>query len=285
MPDGILDYIENNLKQDLTLVDLSRKYHYSPRQLYYYLHEITGMPIMTYIRKRKLINAAREIAIGRKMYDVATDYGFETQAGFYKAFIQCIGCTPSEFHTHYQLRQLKKINPKLQLIRKESETMVETAEIMIRKMETNDAKSLWENIFSGNTPEEVKKRVEQNLAEMDEGNSVALVAVLEENVIGTVLAKKSQHILSLNRCELADVVINPAFWRQGLGKRLCLECFSHAKQMGCDYVLSHCRNDGTECFYGALGMEECGRIPKGIREPWGEKKVYDELIFYKCLSC
>ena len=111
LTEEILDYIEENLKENLTLVDLSRQYHYSPRQLYYYLHEITGMPIMTYIRQRKLVNAAREIALGRKMYDVAVDYGFETQAGFYKAFLQCIGCTPSEFQNHHKLWQLKQISP------------------------------------------------------------------------------------------------------------------------------------------------------------------------------
>ena len=45
--DEILEYIEENLKEKLTLVELSGRFHYSPRQLYYYLHEITGMPIMT----------------------------------------------------------------------------------------------------------------------------------------------------------------------------------------------------------------------------------------------
>lgn len=97
--DEILDYIENNLKRDLTLVELSRRYHYSVRKLYYCLYDITGMPIMTYIRRRKLVNAAGEIARGRKMYDVAIDYGFETQAGFYKAFVQCIGVPPVNFKT------------------------------------------------------------------------------------------------------------------------------------------------------------------------------------------
>lgn len=278
--DDILDYIEDNLKRDLTLVELSGRYHYSPRQLYYYLHGITGMPVMSYIRRRRLVNAAREIALGRKIYDVAVDYGFETQAGFYKAFVQCIGCTPSEFQNHQQLRQLKKVDPKLLSFREESAKMTE---IEIRKMELSDVKSLWENIFSGNTPEEVKERVQLNLTEMNAENCVALVAALGENVIGTALIRKSQHILSLNRCELVDVVVNPAFQGQGLGRKLCMECFRHAKLMGCDYVLTSCRNNGTENFDRALGMEECGRIPNGIQEPWGEKNVFDELIFYRKL--
>ena len=276
----ILDYIEENIKENLTLVELSRRYHYSPRQLYYYLHEITGMPIMTYVRQRKLVNAAQEIALGRKIYDVAVDYGFETQAGFYKAFLQCIGCTPSEFQNHHKLRQLKQISTKLLSIR---EGLEEMNEIEIRKMVLSDSKGLWENIFSGNTPEEVKERVQNNIAEMDAGNCIALVASVDENIIGTALVKKSPHILSSNRCELADVVVNPAFQRQGIGTKLCQECFCYAKQIGCDYVLTSCRNNGTERFDQALGMEDCGKIPGGILEPWGDKKVFDELLFYKRL--
>ncbi len=276
----ILEYIEENLKENITLVELSGRYHYSPRQLYYYLHEITGMPIMAYIRQRRLVNAAQEIAAGRKMYDVAMEYGFETQAGFYKAFLQCIGCTPSEFLNHHKLRQLNQVGTKLLSVK---EGLEEMNEINIRRMTLSDVKSLWENIFFGNTPEEVRERVQKNIAEMDAGTSIALVASLDDNIIGTALVKKSPHILSSNRCELFDVVVNPAFQRMGVGTKLCLECFVQAKQMGCDYVLSYCRNNGTEHFDQALGMQECGRIPGGILEPWGDKKVFDELIYYKQL--
>lgn len=278
--DDILDYIELNLKRDLTLAELSTRYHYSARQLYYYLRSITGMPIMSYIRKRKLVNAAREISLGRRIYDVAMDYGFETQAGFYKAFTQCIGCTPSEFRNHCQLQQLKKVDSKLLLIRKEQDIM---EEIQIRKMEITDAKSLWENIFSGNTPEEVKERVQKNIAEMEAGNCAALVAVIDSHVIGTVLAKKSQYVLTSHRCELYDVVVNPAFQKQGLGRKLCQEAFACARQMNCTQAIVTCRNNGDELFYKAIGMEQCGRIPGGFLEPWGEGNVYDALIFYKQL--
>ncbi len=280
----ILDYIEENLKQDLTLEELSQRYHYSPRQLYYYLHTITGMPVMAYVRKRKLISAAREIGFGRKMYDVAMDYGFETQAGFYKAFLQCIGCTPSEFRRHQRLRHEKRIAAKLLSVKEAQETMGKNSTLItIRKMEEDDAKSLWENIFSANTPEEVKLRVQSNIAKMAAGNCVALVATADGHVIGTALAERSQHILSSNRCLLSDVIVNPAFQRQGLGKRLCEEIFVYARQMGCDYAVTYCRSNGTELFDMAIGMEQCGRIPGGVREPWGEEKTYDELIFYKQL--
>lgn len=278
--DDILDYIEHNLKRKLTLKELSERYHYSPRQLYSYVHDFTGMPVMAYIKKRRLVNAALEISFGRKMYDTAMDYGFETQAGFYKAFLRYMGCTPREFRRHRQLQQQRKIEPGLLSVRKEQKNM---EKVQIRRMESGDAKSLWENIFSGNTPEEVTKRVQKNISEMNAGNCVALAAVIDSHVIGTVLVTKSQHVLTSRRCELADVVVNPAFQKQGLGTKLCQEAFACARQMGCNHAVATCRSDGTELFYRAAGMELCGRIPGGITEPWGEQNSYDELIFYKKL--
>ena len=279
-PDDILNYIENNLKEDFTLEDLSQKYHYSIRQLYYDFHNIMGMPIMAYVRKRRLYSAAMEIALGRKMYDAAMDYGFDTQAGFYKAFLQCIGCTPSESRRHHQLRQHKKIQAKLLAVREGKKDM---NEINIRKMKLEDAKSLWENIFSANTPEEVRLRVQNSVEKMEAGDYIALVAAAEDQIVGTIIAEKSQYILHSHKCELSDVIVNPAFQKRGLGKRLCHEAFAHAKQMGADYVTTSCRGDGSEHFYKAIGMEQCGRIPDGIREPWGEERVYDEFFFYKKL--
>lgn len=279
-PEHILNFIESNLKERFTLEALSQRCHYSPRQLSYYLHDLTGMPVMGYVRMRRCIHAAEEIALGRRMYDAAMDYGFETQAGFYKAFLQCIGCTPSEYRRHCQLREHRRLHAKLLEVKEAWKNM---DEIKIRKMKIEDAKSLWENIFSANTPEEVKQRVQTTVEQMEKGERIALVAVAKGQVVGTALVEKAQHILYPNRGNLADVVVNPAFQRQGLGTRLCLEAFAHAREMGCDYVISTCRGNGTEFFDMAIGMEQCGRIPGGIREPWGNGKVYDEIVFYKKL--
>ena len=279
-PEYILNYIEANLKENFTLEELSQRCHYSPRQLSHYLHVLTGMPVMTYIRKRKCIHAAEEVALGRRMYDTAMDYGFETQAGFYKAFLRCFGCTPREYRRHCQLRKHRKLHPKLL---KAKEAWKSMEEIEIRKMSAEDAKSLWENIFSANTPEEVNQRVQTTVEKMENRQRIALVAVANGQVVGTALVEKSQYVLYPNRGDLMDVVVNPAFQRQGLGKRLCLEAFAYAREMGCDYVISTCRSDGTELFDMALGMEQCGRVPGGIKEPWDDGKVYDEVIFYKKL--
>ena len=68
------------------------------------------MPVMNYIRYRRLLRAAGEIAQGRKLFDVAVDYGFETQAGFYKAFIREFGYTPTEFLNMSKKKKPYRIN-------------------------------------------------------------------------------------------------------------------------------------------------------------------------------
>ena len=277
----LLAYIEQNIKEDISLVDLAQIVHYSPRQIYYIIKEATGMPVMSYIRYRRLVNAAVEIAQGRKLFDVALDYGFETQAGFYKAFLLQIGCSPKEYQYHEQLHLSGKNYPSIEKLATEAEIM---DEIMIRRVKQSDARSIWENIFSRNTPEEVEQRIAESIKEMEAGRRVHLVAVLENNVIGNIVLLKEQHVLYSHRCNLGDVVVNPAFQKQGLATRLFEEACMEAAEQGFSYVTTTCRGDGTEQFYKSLGMEECGRIPNGIYEPWGEFKRYDEIILMKELG-
>lgn len=279
--DKLLAYIEQNIKEDLSLVDLAEVVHYSPRQIYYMIKEATGMPVMSYIRYRRLIKAAAEIAQGRKLIDVAVDYGFETQAGFYKAFLLQIGCSPKEYQYHEQLHLLHKNYPFIEKMAMEDSIM---DEIKIRKVKQSDVRSIWENIFSRNTPEEVDQRIAESIKEMEAERRIHLVAELEGNVIGNIMLVKEQHVLYSHRCRLDDVVINPAFQKQGLATRMFEEACKYASELKFYCVTTTCRGDGTELFYKSLGMKECGRIPDGIFEPWGEYKKYDEIILMKKLE-
>ncbi|WP_309472248.1 effector binding domain-containing protein [Paenibacillus sp. YN15] len=61
---------------------------------------LVGTPIMAYVTRRKLEFALYDLSQGRKVIDVAMDYGFGTHAGFTKAFKKCFGYPPSLFHMH-----------------------------------------------------------------------------------------------------------------------------------------------------------------------------------------
>ena len=88
-----LDYIEENLKCEITARELCERAGFSLFHYYRLFHTAVGMPVMQYILRRKLLNAIYEISRGEKMIDVALAYGFETHAGFYKAFVRELGCT------------------------------------------------------------------------------------------------------------------------------------------------------------------------------------------------
>ena len=59
-----------------------------------------GFSLMEYVRNRKLFYAASDLAGGRKIVDIAFDYGFETHSGFTKAFTRYFGCAPEKYRTH-----------------------------------------------------------------------------------------------------------------------------------------------------------------------------------------
>ncbi len=110
-----IDYIEDNLKSEITAKELSDMAGFSLFHYYRLFQSAVGMPVMQYILRRKLLNALYDMHCGKKMISVALLYGFETQAGFYKAFVREFGYTPTEF-----LNISKKKKPyRINLLKKE----------------------------------------------------------------------------------------------------------------------------------------------------------------------
>lgn len=105
-----IDYIEDNLKTDITAKELSEIAGFSLFHYYRLFQSAVGMPVMQYITRRKLLNALYDMHCGEKMIAVAFDYGFETQAGFYKAFVREFGYTPTEFLNMSKKRKPYRIN-------------------------------------------------------------------------------------------------------------------------------------------------------------------------------
>lgn len=105
-----IDYIEVNLKAEITPKELSDMAGFSLFHYYRLFQSAIGMPVIQYIVHRKLINAIYEIGCGRKMIDVALEYGFDTYAGFYRAFKREFGCTPSAFLKRHKIKKPYKIN-------------------------------------------------------------------------------------------------------------------------------------------------------------------------------
>ena len=105
-----IDYIEDNLKCDITAQELSERAGFSLFHYYRVFQTATGLSVMQYILRRRLLNAIYEIKCGDKMIDVALLYGFDTHAGFYKAFVREFGCTPTQYLKQHRVKKPYRID-------------------------------------------------------------------------------------------------------------------------------------------------------------------------------
>lgn len=91
----IIDYIEENLYNKISLDNLSLHTGISK----YYLHRIfkslTGESIIEYVQGRKLTCSINElINTNMRIIDIALNYGFDYEQSYIRAFKKCFGCTP-----------------------------------------------------------------------------------------------------------------------------------------------------------------------------------------------
>ena len=107
---GIIDYIENNLRTEITASELAELAGYSVFHFYRVFQGMTGMPVMQYILRRKLLNAIYDIGSGRKKTETVAEYGFDTYAGFYKAFVREMGYTPAGYLREFRTKKPYRIN-------------------------------------------------------------------------------------------------------------------------------------------------------------------------------
>lgn len=93
----ILDHIEENLRSELNTGELAAMAGYSAWHFNRLFRSATGMSPGHYILYRRLIHAGYAISRGGSGIDTALEFGFDTYAGFYRAFVREFGCTPSEY--------------------------------------------------------------------------------------------------------------------------------------------------------------------------------------------
>jgi AraC family transcriptional regulator len=100
MVQSILDEIDNRITENIRVDELARAANYSVYHFCRVFMALTGTPVMNYVIRRKLEYALHELSQGGRIIDVAMDFGFETHAGFTKAFKKCFGYPPSLHRLH-----------------------------------------------------------------------------------------------------------------------------------------------------------------------------------------
>lgn len=93
-----LNYIESNLKSEMTLADLAKAAGYSEYHFLRVFKEVTNLTPADYIRKRRLSEIAREMNNNdRPISDIAFEYGFNSKENFTRAFKAEHHVLPTEY--------------------------------------------------------------------------------------------------------------------------------------------------------------------------------------------
>lgn len=88
-------YMDAHLDRELAVEEIAGHAGYSVFHFSRMFREETGMPVMEYVKKRRLIRASEDILHGKKVLDAALDWGYQSHSGFTKAFTGEFGFPPA----------------------------------------------------------------------------------------------------------------------------------------------------------------------------------------------
>jgi len=228
----IIRYIDEHIKENITLGDISKLAGYSTWHLYKIFKVYSPAPIKEYIRNKRLYAAANEIYTGRKLYDVALDYGYETPAGFYKAFQSVFGCKPSEYKINNTRRNIFMNIENVKSIEELNEG-VEFFKLIYPNLPKGDIKP-W--------LEQLEKCPELMLFARD-GDKICSIVWGEAD--GDTANAKDKWVTA-NEGVLED------YWNTGIFEALFIELEKRVKKLGYKGIVLGI-GEGQEEFYAKLG--------------------------------
>ena len=169
-----IDYIEENLLDDITSSKIAAQVHVSNSHLQRGFSALAGLTIGEYIRNRRLSLAGHELTRrDAKVIDIAVKYGFETAEGFSKVFNRFHGIAPSMARQNSAaLKSYSRMIIKI---------IMEGGSVMNYRIEERDAFAVV---------------VKAKMIEAEEGNSTQIPAFWEE-YFGAGLHKKMEPVLGV----------------------------------------------------------------------------------------
>lgn len=99
----MIDWIEANIEDRPSLLEMSKQIGYSPCYCSYLFHQVTGITLKSYMAGRRLCHATVELRdTNARILDIAVKYGYSSQEALTRAFVSAYGITPKAY----------RINPK-----------------------------------------------------------------------------------------------------------------------------------------------------------------------------
>ncbi len=96
--DGIVEYINNHLNEEITIDELSKEFYLSKFHLSREFKKYTGTTLHRYIMKKKLIEAKELILKNYPINIVYKQSGFGDYSNFFRAFKNEYGISPRQFY-------------------------------------------------------------------------------------------------------------------------------------------------------------------------------------------
>ena len=154
--ENIIDYIEENLFENITLEDISENNFISIPHLYRVFGGFVGLPIMSYVRNRKISESIPLLKKGKmSILDVAMEVGFESHEVYTKAFKRLFGFNPSSIDRLSEIVLFNKFDVNHYKTQIESEVKIMHTEIImkdeimlyVKKRKMNQAEQVSENLI------------------------------------------------------------------------------------------------------------------------------------------
>lgn len=93
-----IDYIEKHLCDSIQLDEIARQSHFSVFHFHRLFRKAVGISVMEYVRKRRLAEAAAELAeTDEKITNIAFKYQFGSEESFSRAFKKRYGASPRDY--------------------------------------------------------------------------------------------------------------------------------------------------------------------------------------------
>jgi AraC-like DNA-binding protein len=95
-----VDYIHNNLCENISLEELSRHAGLSPFYFSRMFRQYTGLPPHAYRKQQRVLLAKQLLRSNMPIAQVAVESGFSDQSHLTRFFKQIVGVTPGQYYSH-----------------------------------------------------------------------------------------------------------------------------------------------------------------------------------------
>lgn len=132
-----IDYIEENIKQPITIEACAEVAGFSKYHFYRLFTLFVGVPLMEYVRKRRLAYAMQDVNRGRRIIDIALDFEYGSERAFRRAFQNDYGESPSKFRNkHYAIPEKPKLKENESIIWGGINMEYNFSDVRIEKLDT-----------------------------------------------------------------------------------------------------------------------------------------------------